>query len=177
MRMVSLNRDRLPGRIRLLSWLNIDVQAIFPLAAAFTPSIAGAGSDWRFLPDSAHAQLLTRTHTLGSGDELDALPLAPLSAPAKDGEARDQFVAGFASRAGSFLGPATTTSMKESILSALPVPRPIGSGRICNTDPAYGNGLMKKYLLIILLDGLVLSLFILARRRHDGYGFSHGARR
>ncbi|EMG7890859.1 hypothetical protein V5L74_004678, partial [Enterobacter hormaechei] len=49
--MISLNRDKLPVRVRLLAWLNIGVQATFPLAAAFTPSVAGAGSDGRFLQD------------------------------------------------------------------------------------------------------------------------------
>lgn len=46
-------RDSVPFRIRLLAWLNIAVQAAFPLAASFTPSVAGAGSDGRFLQRQA----------------------------------------------------------------------------------------------------------------------------
>lgn len=61
--MKSLNRDKLPLRVRLLAWLNIGVQATFPLAAAFTPSVAGAGSDGRFLQDTAQTQLRTRAYS------------------------------------------------------------------------------------------------------------------
>ncbi|HGA3272479.1 TPA: inverse autotransporter beta domain-containing protein, partial [Enterobacter hormaechei] len=68
MKTILLNRGKLPMRVRLLAWLNIGVQATFPVAAAFTPSVAGAGSDGRFLQDAAQTQLRTRVYTLGPGE-------------------------------------------------------------------------------------------------------------
>lgn len=66
--MKSLNRDTLPVRVRLHAWLNNGVQATFPFAGAFTPSVAGAGSNGRFLQDAAQAQLRTRAYTLSTGE-------------------------------------------------------------------------------------------------------------
>ncbi|HCR4009775.1 TPA: inverse autotransporter beta domain-containing protein [Morganella morganii] len=61
-------RDHISVRVRLLAWLNIGVQVIFPLAITFTPFVAGAGSDGRFLQDTAHTRLQTRSYTLGPGE-------------------------------------------------------------------------------------------------------------
>lgn len=51
-----------PG-LRLLSWLNIAIQTTFPLALAFTPTIAGA-DEQHFLLSAQH----TRVYTLGDGE-------------------------------------------------------------------------------------------------------------
>lgn len=82
MKTILLNRDKLPVRVRLLAWLNIGVQATLPLAAAFTPSIAGAGSDGRFLQDTAQTQLRTRTYTLGPGETVASVAASYNMTPA-----------------------------------------------------------------------------------------------
>lgn len=55
-----------PG-LRRLAWLNIAVQAAFPLAVAFTPAIAGA--EQHFLQQPAPQSIQrTQTYTLGPGE-------------------------------------------------------------------------------------------------------------
>ncbi|MEL5362467.1 invasin domain 3-containing protein [Serratia ureilytica] len=66
-------RDCVPFRIKLLTWLNIAVQAAFPLAASFTPSVAGAGSDGRFLQRQAQTGWQTRVYTLGEGESVSSV--------------------------------------------------------------------------------------------------------
>lgn len=51
-----------PG-LRLLAWFNVAIQATFPLALAFTPTIAGA-DEQHFLLSAQH----TRVYTLGDGE-------------------------------------------------------------------------------------------------------------
>lgn len=80
--MKSLNRDTLPVRVRLHAWLNIGVQATFPFAGAFTPSVAGAGSNGRFLQDAAQAQLRTRAYTLSPGETVASVALSYNMTPA-----------------------------------------------------------------------------------------------
>lgn len=54
--------------MRRLTWLNIAVQAAFPLAVAFTPVMAGAGEQ-HFLPQPAPlAAQRTQVYTLGAGE-------------------------------------------------------------------------------------------------------------
>ena len=56
-----------PG-LRRLAWLNIAVQAAFPLAIAFTPVMAGAGEQ-RFLPQPAPLTAQrTQVYTLDVGE-------------------------------------------------------------------------------------------------------------
>ncbi|MBU4681869.1 hypothetical protein KC222_07575 [Cedecea davisae] len=43
------NMDVIPSGQRRLAWLNIGIQAVFPLAVAFAPAMAGANSAPRFL--------------------------------------------------------------------------------------------------------------------------------
>lgn len=61
-------RDPIPFRIKLFAWLNIGVQTVFPLSAAFTPVMAGAGSDKRFLEKAAETSLHTQAYTLSVGE-------------------------------------------------------------------------------------------------------------
>ncbi|WP_336709899.1 MULTISPECIES: inverse autotransporter beta domain-containing protein [Enterobacteriaceae] len=61
-------------RMRLFAWLNIAVQAAFPLAVAFTPAVAGtAGSDGRFLHEQAVSAMQTRVYTLGEGESVSSV--------------------------------------------------------------------------------------------------------
>lgn len=71
--MKSLKREKPPVRVRLRAWLNIGVQATFP------PSIVGAGSDGRFLQDSAQTQLQTRGYTLGPGETVTSVAAASIT--------------------------------------------------------------------------------------------------
>ena len=55
-------------RMRLFTWLNIAVQAAFPLAAAFTPAVAGLGSNKHFLYEQAEPAMQTQVYALGPGE-------------------------------------------------------------------------------------------------------------
>ncbi|VEN50813.1 unnamed protein product [Callosobruchus maculatus] len=121
-----------PG-LRRLAWLNIAVQAAFPLTVAFTPVMAGAGEQHFLQQPAPLSAQRTQVYTLGplreinqlrtfahgfehlkAGDELD-VPLAPLpevrwdgaprvsASDRQDEDAQAQKVAGYASQAGSFL--------------------------------------------------------------------------
>ncbi|HBV9945392.1 TPA: hypothetical protein MEA92_004226 [Klebsiella aerogenes] len=58
-----------PLRFAILAWINIGVQFAFPLAVAFTPSVAGAKSEARFLQKSAEPQFIkTKPYVLLSGE-------------------------------------------------------------------------------------------------------------
>lgn len=57
-----------PPGLRCLAWLNIAIQAAFPLAVAFTPAMVTAGEQ-RFLQPSAPLSApRTRVYTLGAGE-------------------------------------------------------------------------------------------------------------
>ncbi|WP_312625854.1 Ig-like domain-containing protein [Scandinavium sp.] len=60
--------EHVSRRMRLLAWLNISIQVVFPLSVAFTPAIAGAGSEGRFLQSQAMDELQTRVYTLAEGE-------------------------------------------------------------------------------------------------------------
>ncbi|GLY61006.1 hypothetical protein Pcaca05_18630 [Pectobacterium carotovorum subsp. carotovorum] len=57
-----------PLRLKLLAWMNIGIQISFPIVAAFTPSIAAARGDDRFLQNQAQTVLQTRVYILGEGE-------------------------------------------------------------------------------------------------------------
>ncbi|WP_279049288.1 inverse autotransporter beta domain-containing protein, partial [Cedecea davisae] len=62
-----------PGQ-RRLAWLNIGIQAAFPLAVAFAPVMAGANSAPRFLNAPAEQTLLrTRAYSLSSGESVTSV--------------------------------------------------------------------------------------------------------
>jgi adhesin/invasin len=61
-------RDTLPFHIKIFAWLNIGIQTVFPLTAAFTPIMAGAGSDTRFLQDRQQSVLQTSVYILSGGE-------------------------------------------------------------------------------------------------------------
>ncbi|WP_261640381.1 Ig-like domain-containing protein [Erwinia mallotivora] len=71
--MKIVRRDHIPVRIKLFAWLNIGVQILFPLTMAFTPAIAGAGSNGRLLSGSQQTTLQTRPYTLGEGETADSV--------------------------------------------------------------------------------------------------------
>lgn len=56
-----------PGRCRLV-WLNIVVQAAFPLAVAFTPVMARAGEQHLLLQPAPLSSQRTQVYTLGVGE-------------------------------------------------------------------------------------------------------------
>ncbi len=66
--MKNLYRDRIPLRVRLFAWFSIGVQIAFPVAAEFTPAIARAESDSRFLRGPAQSVLQTLEYTLAEGE-------------------------------------------------------------------------------------------------------------
>lgn len=57
-----------PLHLKLLAWMNIGIQVSFPIVAAFTPAIAGAGGHDRFLQNQAQTALQTRVYILGEGE-------------------------------------------------------------------------------------------------------------
>ncbi|WP_223803955.1 inverse autotransporter beta domain-containing protein [Kluyvera sp. CRP] len=63
----------MPPLVKLLTWFNIGVQVSFPLAMAFTPAIAGTGSDGRFLQRQAQTEWHTRVYTLGEGESVSSV--------------------------------------------------------------------------------------------------------
>lgn len=58
---------------RRFVWVNILIQFLFPVTIAFTPAIAGAGSDKRFLNSAAAGQTDTRIYTLQSGETAESV--------------------------------------------------------------------------------------------------------
>lgn len=68
--MKKLYRERIPLHVRLFAWLNIGVQTTFPLAAAFTPAMAGAGGDGRFLQSQTQNVQQTQVYALGKGESI-----------------------------------------------------------------------------------------------------------
>ncbi|MCX8959954.1 hypothetical protein EHW64_01835 [Erwinia psidii] len=65
--MKTVHRDQVPFHIKLFVWLNIGIQTVFPLAAAFTPVSAGAGSSERLLT-TGQSMMQTRPYTLAPGE-------------------------------------------------------------------------------------------------------------
>lgn len=59
--------------LKIMTWINICFQVSFPLAMAFTPSFAGAGSDGRFLLSQKQTNLQTRAYTLGEGETVNSV--------------------------------------------------------------------------------------------------------
>ncbi|EGC4270879.1 hypothetical protein JNC30_004660 [Salmonella enterica] len=54
--------------LKLLTWMNIAIQASFPVATAFTPAIAGTVSDNYLLQNQVENTLQTRVYTLREGE-------------------------------------------------------------------------------------------------------------
>ena len=72
--MRDINTDVIPRRHRRLAWLNIAIQAVFPLAVAFSPGMAGAQSGSRFLNTSTQETLLrTQTYSLSPGETVTSV--------------------------------------------------------------------------------------------------------
>ncbi|WP_227318291.1 inverse autotransporter beta domain-containing protein [Cedecea davisae] len=68
------NMDVIPPGQRRLAWLNIGIQAVFPLAVAFAPAMAGATSVPRFLNTPEEQTLLrTRVYSLSSGETVTSV--------------------------------------------------------------------------------------------------------
>ncbi|WP_336736809.1 inverse autotransporter beta domain-containing protein, partial [Cedecea sp. VD32] len=59
--------------LKILAWINIGVQIAFPLAGAFTPAVASAGSDGRFLQSQAQTDWQTRVYILGEGESVSSV--------------------------------------------------------------------------------------------------------
>ncbi|MDA8491367.1 inverse autotransporter beta domain-containing protein [Kluyvera sp. Awk 3] len=54
-------------------WINILIQFLFPVTVAFTPAMAGAGSNKRFLNPTAGEQLNTQVYTLQPGETAESV--------------------------------------------------------------------------------------------------------
>lgn len=54
-------------------WINILIQFLFPVTVAFTPAMAGAGSNKRFLNPAAGEQLNTQVYTLQPGETAESV--------------------------------------------------------------------------------------------------------
>lgn len=54
-------------------WINILIQFLFPVTIAFTPAMAGAGSNKRFLKPAAGEQLNTQVYTLQPGETAESV--------------------------------------------------------------------------------------------------------
>lgn len=59
--------------LKILTWINIGVQIVFPLAGAFTPAVVSAGSDSRFLQSQAQTDWQTRVYILGEGESVSSV--------------------------------------------------------------------------------------------------------
>lgn len=59
--------------MRLFAWFSIVIQTAFPLAVAFTPAVAGAGSDGQFLRKRGSIVMQTRAYTLQPGETPDSV--------------------------------------------------------------------------------------------------------
>ncbi|MFC7506763.1 hypothetical protein ACFQUX_04190 [Pantoea stewartii] len=65
-----------PG-LRRLAWLNIAVQAAFPLAVAFTPVMAGAGEQHFLQQPAPLSAQRTQVYTLGAGETAASVAKIP----------------------------------------------------------------------------------------------------
>ena len=63
-----------PRKTQLIAWVNIITQIAFPLAGAFTPLMAGAGSDRHFLESTnSRAPVPTKVYTLSPGESTESV--------------------------------------------------------------------------------------------------------
>lgn len=63
-----------PRKTQVIAWVNIITQIAFPLVGAFTPMMAGAGSDRHFLESTdSHAPMPTKVYTLSSGESTESV--------------------------------------------------------------------------------------------------------
>lgn len=66
---MTITKRSFPLRLKLLAWINIGVQFAFPLSVAFTPSVAGAGSESRFLQKNSESPFIkTKPYVLLQGE-------------------------------------------------------------------------------------------------------------
>lgn len=71
--MKSLCRDHIPFHIKLFGWLNIVVQAIFPLAITFIPATAGARNESHFFENVAQTSSHTQVYILGENETFSSV--------------------------------------------------------------------------------------------------------
>jgi len=65
-----MSRRKISLHLKILTWINICAQVSFPLAVAFTPTIASAGNDGHFLLREVQTDLQTQVYTLKDGESV-----------------------------------------------------------------------------------------------------------